>query len=69
MDNFLVGLRKKQNISRKDLANKVGISEVSITRYENGDRRPTVDVLPKYAEALDCSIEELIGALPERKGA
>ncbi|MBN2879789.1 MAG: helix-turn-helix transcriptional regulator [Clostridia bacterium] len=43
-------------------------STVTITRYENRDRRPTVDMLPEYPAALECSIEELIGALPERRG-
>lgn len=65
----LIHLREEQILSRQELADVMGVSNVTIGRYERGERRPTVDILPRYAKALGCSIDELLEALPERKRA
>ena len=62
-------LREKQNFDRKDLASKVGVSEVAISRYENGSRKPAAEIIPRYARALCVSADELLVAMLERKGA
>jgi len=61
--------RESKEISREELAKKIGISVISIGRYERGERRPTVDILPRYAAALGCSIDELLEAMLDRVGA
>ena len=44
----------------EELAAKSGVSRVSINRYELGQRIPDVTIARKIAEALSCTIEELL---------
>lgn len=53
--NFSKWLAQKldeKDITRRELAKKVGITEVSMSRYYNGKRIPTVDVAMDIAIAL-----------------
>ena len=63
MISKLVQLREKENLDRKGLAQKTGVSEVAIFRYENGSRKPTAEIIPRYARALNCTADELLVAL------
>ncbi len=51
--------RKEKALSRKELAEKVGISERVIYYYENG-RDPKASILKKLAKVLECRMEDLI---------
>lgn len=48
--------RKIKCLSQKQLSELTGISEISIRKYEAGDRKPKIEQLMKIANALD--IEE-----------
>ncbi len=48
--------RKMQGLSQKELAEKSGISLMSIRRYETGEREPRHDVLERIANALEAPI-------------
>ena len=43
-----------------DLARKMGVSRVTISRWENGQSYPSVPKFKELAEVLGCSMEELI---------
>lgn len=53
--------RKRQNLTQKQLADKVGISLMSIQRYERDQRQPTVEILEKICDALDTSVINFMG--------
>lgn len=53
-------LRREKGLSVKALASLVGVTAMSIYRYEQGRRMPDVDVAAKIAVALSCSIEDLL---------
>ena len=53
--------RQKANISQEELAEKVGISRISMSNYERGERIPAVDVFACIANALNVSMDELFG--------
>ncbi len=53
-------LRKEKGLTQKDFANIINISEMSIRRYESGDRKPSVETLNKIAAALNVSVNDLI---------
>ncbi|NFG60035.1 helix-turn-helix transcriptional regulator [Clostridium botulinum] len=53
-------IRVKKNMSRKDIAKKSGISEISIRKYEKGERNPKLENIKNIAKALNISIYELI---------
>ena len=52
--------RLEQNISQKDMADKLQISHSALCMYEKGQRRIPVDVLLKIAQILNCSVDELL---------
>ena len=56
--------RKERGITRKDLAELIGIKETSYGAYCTGRNFPSIDKLIKLAITLDCSITELVGDNP-----
>lgn len=54
-------LRKKHGLSQAALGKKVGTSGDIIGRYERDIMTPSIDVIMKIADALDVSIDYLVG--------
>lgn len=50
--------RNKRGWTSEELANKLGTSRVTITRYETGTRKTNQDVLFKLADVFNVSINE-----------
>jgi transcriptional regulator with XRE-family HTH domain len=59
-DNMML-LRKKKNLSQADLGKLIGTSGDVIGRYERGDIKPSIEVATNIAEALQVSIDYLVG--------
>lgn len=57
--------REKQNWSQKYIAEKTGIPNSNISRYETGTRKPDVDTLITLADFLGCSVDYLLGISDE----
>ena len=53
--------RKKMGMSQKDLADKLGISYVGVSQWENDKRKPKYETLQRIAHALNTSAMELMG--------
>jgi len=56
----LLELLKAKDMTQKELAYTIGVSEVSISRYVNNARKPRAIVLYKMAEVLGVSVEYLL---------
>ena len=56
----LMALRKKAGITRRELANALGINENTLTGYENSGREPRYDLLVRIADAFGVTVDELI---------
>ena len=52
---------KKRNMSQKDLAERLGISEVVISRYITGGREPKPEMVANLATALHTTSDFLLG--------
>jgi len=50
-------LRKEFNLTQEELADKVDIDNKMISFYENGKSMPSVDVLIKFAETFDVTVD------------
>lgn len=59
MEN-LKRFRKAKGLKQKELADLVGVSESSISQYENGKKNPSFEIALKLAEALDCESADLV---------
>jgi transcriptional regulator with XRE-family HTH domain len=61
MGTKIKDLSKQQNITQKELAEKVGITEATLSRYITGEREPKAETLSKIAKELNTTSEELLG--------
>ena len=53
-------LRRRSGITQAQLAASLGLrSSSTITMWETGDRNPSSSILPRLADALGCTIDEL----------
>ncbi|MBR5742760.1 MAG: helix-turn-helix transcriptional regulator [Clostridia bacterium] len=59
---FLAEERKKKNLTQTGLAEKLGVSNRSVSRWENGKTMPDYALLPPLCEALGISVNELFAA-------
>ena len=55
----LVSLRKKNNLTQNDLAEKLKYSDNTISRWEHAEITPSVETLEKIAEIYNVPIESL----------
>lgn len=59
-------LREGERLTQKDLAERLGISEIQVHRYETGGAEPRADAVIKMAEYFNVSTDYLLGVTPER---
>ena len=52
--------REDRNMSQKDFAQKIGVSNSRVSNWEQGINRPDVDLLKKICETLNDSPSELL---------
>lgn len=53
-------LRKKAKLTQKELAQKIGVNEVTIRSYERGKYKPKNEILFRLTKALNCNINEIL---------
>ena len=53
-------LLKSQEITQRELAEKAGTTEVSVSRYLRGQRTPRLLTLAAIAQVLGVSIDDLL---------
>ncbi len=57
---FIQQLRKEKDMTQKDLAEIIGMSDKTISKWESGNSLPDTSVLVSLCEALDVSVNELL---------
>lgn len=65
MDNIQTGkliaeLRKKQGLTQQQLADKINLSNKTISKWESGVGAPDISNLSVLAEVLGISVDELL---------
>ncbi|MFH8517010.1 helix-turn-helix domain-containing protein [Streptomyces gelaticus] len=58
----LRALRRDRGITLADVAATTGVSESTLSRLENGQRRPTLDLLLPLSRIYDVPLDDLVGA-------
>ena len=59
--NRIKMLREELGLSQSEFANKIGLTQQSISLYEKEDRKPSQDVLEALADFFHVSIDYLLG--------
>ncbi len=52
-------LRKTFHLTQAEISEKIGVSRVNYTRYENNKVRPDYETVIKIADFYDVSLDEL----------
>lgn len=61
--------REAKGWTQAELGQLLNVSDATINRYERGQRRPDPNTLRRLAEALDVSLDHLVGLKDELKEA
>jgi len=59
---------KIRGMKMKDLAEKIGITAVGLSRILYNDGGPSYKSLKKIADTLDCQVDDLFDGIPEEGG-
>ena len=57
---FIADMRKKQGMSQKQLADIVGVTDKSVSKWETGKSLPEISKMESLCEALHININELL---------
>lgn len=61
LKNTIKELRKENNMTQSELAQKIGITTSSVGMYETGVRQPSYEVLYKLSEVFNVTTDYLLG--------
>ncbi len=57
---FIAQQRKEKNITQQDLAEKLGVTNKSVSRWENGKNMPDYSLIKDLCNILDIDVNELL---------
>lgn len=60
MGKFLAGLRKEQGLTQQQLAEELGVTDKTVSRWETGAYLPPVDMLQCLAEKYGITVDQLL---------
>ena len=58
--NFIAEVRKQQNMTQRELAEKIGVSDKTISKWETGKSMPELGYLQQLCEILQINVNELL---------
>ena len=62
---LIAQIRKEKELTQKQLADKIGVSNATISKWETGKGFPDISLLEPLSEALNVSVSEIL--LGERR--
>ena len=65
MDQIKIGtllkeLRKEHNLTQEQIADKFGVSQRSVSRWENGNTMPDISILIELADFYDVDLRDIL---------
>ena len=64
---FIAKCRKDRNITQEQLAEKLGVTNKSVSRWENGKNMPDYSILKELCNILDIDVNEFLSGEKLRK--
>lgn len=66
--SLILEARTKLNMTQRELAEKINVSEKAVSKWENGRGCPDITILPSLSQALQIDIESILrGDLSKNK--
>ena len=73
MGHIIASRRRELGMTQKELADQLNITDKAVSKWERDLAYPDISTIPKLAEILGVSVEELMGAktatVPGHRGA
>lgn len=57
-------IRKKKGLTQRQVADYIGCAPSVYSRYETGDREPSIDILIQLSRYLNVTIDYMVGNEP-----
>ena len=67
MGEIISTLRRERAMTQKDLAEKMGVTDKAVSKWERNLSCPDVTTIPHLAEVLDTTVERLLDVEPSQK--
>lgn len=61
----IIRLRREKKVTQEELADFVGVTKASVSKWENKQSMPDILLLPQLAAFFDVTIDELVGYQPQ----
>lgn len=61
----IIKKRKERKITQQQLADYIGVSKASVSKWESGLSYPDILLLPQLAAYFNISVDELMGYSPQ----
>ena len=58
--SFIKELRKKNNLTQKDLADKYGVTYQAVSKWENGINLPEISLIREMSKDFNVSVEDIL---------
>ena len=65
MGEIIGNLRREQGMTQKDLADKMGVTDKAVSKWERNLSCPDISSIPRLAEALGTTVDELMDVKPK----
>ncbi|HKL72599.1 MAG TPA: helix-turn-helix transcriptional regulator [Candidatus Onthovivens sp.] len=65
--NKILELRQQKKLTQQELAQILNVTNLAISRWENGNTMPDIDMIKKIADTFNISIGELYDSIDETK--
>ena len=69
LGEMINSLRKEKNMTQNDLAEKMNVTDKAVSTWERNLSCPDVNSIPKLAEILGVSMEELLNAQTKQENS
>ncbi len=66
---YIASLRKAKNQTQSELAETLGVSDKTISKWESGKGLPDIAIIPDLVKALGVSVDELLAAESRKTSA
>ena len=65
LSSNITRLRHERKLTQEELADFVGVTKASVSKWENAQSMPDILLLPQLAAFFDVTIDELVGYEPQ----
>ena len=63
----IAALRRQKGLKQEELAERLGVSPQAVSKWENDQTCPDISLLPKLAQMLGVSVDELLCGKQDRQ--